>query len=199
MSNYDKHILSHPKSDPQIREVAELDQSYFGEMGYHFFDLRAMLNNYPKGTFCLNEKANGRLVFTIGVWPIRSELFYKMRDEYYPESLVKPEDILTNSSGQYWWIAGLLENPKNKETDPMLIASFLQDTFQTWSRSFSPEKPISLIATGFSRSGLLLLKSFKFTPALDGKSNVHSLETNVVNFNNLLSSKIAKYKDRVVD
>lgn len=184
--------IKYAQTDLQIMGVVDLDHDYFGEDGYRFEDLKAMVERYPHGTYLLTQTSNNKLLLTIGIWPITKELYLQMRDEALLESQVKPSDILQDDSGQYWWIAGFLGNPNNLEVGPRLVAKFIAAVLETWTSNFSSDKALSITATGFSSSGQSLLKRFAFDPMADQESHRYCLDTNVKHVKETINTLLPK-------
>ena len=189
MLDENKYRMIHPLSEEQIQDVAKLDQYYFGSKGYDADELVRMAIRYPDGIFSLLDRNTGELLITISIWPIREELYNKMRFQDYSEEDIRSEDILTDGNGAYWWIAALLADREIREMNPNLISSFFAKVFMMWAKG-NPGDRAHLISSGFTNDGTLLLRNMRFNPAENSTHNVLFLEASVEKIWEILARKL---------
>lgn len=190
MLDENKYTMIHPLSKEQIRDVANLDQYYFGSMGYNPEELIEMAIRYPDGIFSLLDKATGDLLITISIWPISQDLYTKMRLQDYSEEEIRSQDILTDGNGSYWWIAALLADKELREMNPSLISSFFIKVFMMWAKGNPENQRTHLIASGFTKDGTMLLRNMHFNPAENSSHNVLFLESSIDKIWGILARKV---------
>ncbi|MFM8275883.1 MAG: hypothetical protein ACKN89_02635 [Cyanobium sp.] len=130
------------RDEQDYRDVWEWDEKVFGKFNLDFNDLLSWWQTYSHGTF-IAEKLDRKLGY-IGLWPLKSESFRKLREYRLKDSQLRDHDFHNDSDVSQcrtWYLSAVvIEDDRD-----LLPARIISERFLLLSQDLSAFESFSLI------------------------------------------------------
>lgn len=154
-------------SEPELREVSELDAEAYDSDGISFEELRVWWRAYPRGIWGLWHQ--GTCVGGIGFWPLKKGPYEALLRGRKSERELKTSTFDRSERRSYWYIGGIFIKPQAKRGIGMLVNVSVSE----WLSSNDLASDISIAAIATSPNGEAMLRRFGFRKSATESETIH--------------------------
>jgi GNAT superfamily N-acetyltransferase len=151
------------ESEAELREVSNLDASFYGGESINHEGLLAWWQAYKKGIYVLRKDEN--IIGAIGIWPVKKAAFDKLIKGELDEVDLTAQDISGSVTGQtcaYWYFADIVLKKQYHDTPEDLALFLIEETLSQWLIEGGLASRIHVCALGFEAAGIKLLERYNF-------------------------------------
>lgn len=156
------HSFGHVNNIARLQELWTIDSQVYEDCSIEFQVFKGWWEQYPQGSLNLYE--DGRILASIGIWPLDFEQYKLFTNGEIRESQLRPvpESECDRTPQAYWYFSGivLLQERRLSRINP--LKTLLPTALGGWSIRSHVAYPSHWCALGYSQQGKNMLHRFGF-------------------------------------